>query len=99
MSISRQDVLDTALLARLALSEGEVDALHEQLDAILAHMDKLRELDTDSVEPMTHAVPFDCPLRDDQVGEPLVRERALAGAPQAEGDFFAVPRIIERPEG
>jgi aspartyl-tRNA(Asn)/glutamyl-tRNA(Gln) amidotransferase subunit C len=64
------------------------------LDAILGHIDALRELDTTSTEPMTHAVPFDCPLRPDLEESPLSVDEALRNAPRREQNFFQVPRIV-----
>ena len=69
------------------------------LDAILDYVDALRELDTTGVEPMTHAVPFDCPLRPDQVAPSLPIDSALANAPRREASFFQVPRIVPGPGG
>jgi len=66
----------------------------QDLDAILGYIDTLRELDTSLVEPMTHAVPFDCPLRPDVVRPSLSVEEALANAPRREASFFQVPRIV-----
>ena len=64
------------------------------LDAILGYVAALKDLDTSAVEPMTHAVPFDCPLRVDQVGPSLPVEEALQNAPRREASFFQVPRIV-----
>ena len=64
------------------------------LDAILGYVAALKDLDTSAVEPMTHAVPFDCPERPDQVGTSLPIDEALQNAPRREGSFFQVPRII-----
>ena len=64
------------------------------LDAILGYVAALKDLDTSAVEPMTHAVPFDCPERPDQVGTSLPIDEALANAPRREASFFQVPRII-----
>ena len=66
----------------------------QDLDAILGHVDALRELDTTSTEPMTHAVPFDCPLRPDVEEAPLSIDEALRNAPRREQNFFQVPRIV-----
>jgi aspartyl-tRNA(Asn)/glutamyl-tRNA(Gln) amidotransferase subunit C len=96
MSITRKDVLETASLARLALSDEEVTSLTRELQSVLEHIDTLRRLDTSGVEPMTHAVPMTCPLRADEPGTPLERTLALAGAPQVVDQHFAVPRIIEK---
>jgi len=94
-----EEVRELALLARLALSDQEVARMTGDLGAILTYVDALRELDTTGIEPMTHAVPFDCPLRDDQVAPSLPVDEALANAPRREGSFFQVPRIVPGPGG
>ncbi len=97
--ISPEEVRELALLARLAMSDQEVARMTGDLAAILTYVDALRELDTAGVDPMTHAVPFDCPLRDDQVAPSLPVDAALANAPRREGSFFQVPRIVPGPGG
>jgi len=89
--IKPEEVREIATLARLRLTDQEVDRMTVDLDAILGYVAALRELDTSNVEPMTHAVPFDCPLRADQVGPSLSVEEALANAPDRDGDLFRVP--------
>ena len=98
MALSRQEVLEIALLARLELGDDEVTRLTRDLDAILGYVAKLAALDTEGVEPMTHAVPMDCPLRDDGVEGSLPADEALAAAPRRTDDFFEVPKIIEAGE-
>jgi aspartyl-tRNA(Asn)/glutamyl-tRNA(Gln) amidotransferase subunit C len=97
--IGPDEVREIAALARLRLGEEEIARMTQDLDAILGYVAALRELDTGSVEPMTHAVPFDCPLRPDEVAPPLSLEEALANAPRREGSFFQVPRIVPPPGG
>lgn len=94
-SISKAEVEEIALLARLALTDAEVERLRGELQAILGYAEKLLALDTEGVEPMTHAVPLDCPVRPDLVAESFDADTALADAPQRVDDFFGVPRIIE----
>ncbi len=93
-ALTREDVEQIALLARLALEDGEIERLRGELTAILAHMDVLAEVDTTGVEPMTHAVPTEMRLRADEVGASL--DEALSGAPDAAGGLFQVPHIIDR---
>ena len=93
--ISREEVEQVARLARLHLSDDELERMREQLDAILAYIDKLRELDVEGVEPTSHAVPMVNVMRDDELGACLPQEAALANAPDRAGEFFRVPRIIE----
>jgi aspartyl-tRNA(Asn)/glutamyl-tRNA(Gln) amidotransferase subunit C len=97
--IAPDEVREIAMLARLRLDDEEVARMTHDLDAILGYMATLRELDTSAVDPMTHAVPFDCPLRPDQVGEPLPPEAVLGMAPRREGTFFVVPRVVPAPGG
>jgi aspartyl-tRNA(Asn)/glutamyl-tRNA(Gln) amidotransferase subunit C len=97
--ITPEEVRELALLARLALSEQEVARMTGDLGAILTYVDALRELDTSGVEPMTHAVPFDCPQREDRVEPSLPIDEALANAPRREASFFQVPRIVPGPGG
>ena len=94
-SINQQEVAEIALLARLALDDPELERLAGELSSILGYIDKLRALDTTGVEPMTHAVPMDCPLREDVAGPSLPAEDALADAPATDDGFFEVPRIID----
>lgn len=93
--ISRADVEHVARLARLWLSESELERMREQLSSILQYIDKLRALDTDSVEPTAHAVPLVNVMRDDEVEPCFPRDEMLANAPDRAGEFFRVPRIIE----
>ena len=93
--IERKDVEHVARLARLALTEGEIEKMREQLNGILAYIEKLNTLQTDGVEPTSHAVPMVNVMRDDAPGPCLPREEALANAPDRAGEFFRVPRIIE----
>ena len=93
--ISRDEVQHVARLARLHLTDEEAERMREQLDAILAYIDKLRELDVEGVEPTSHVVPLVDVLRDDENTPCLPQEAALANAPDRAGEFFRVPRILE----
>jgi len=93
--ISRDEVLHVARLSRLHLTDEEVERMRQQLDAILAYIDKLRELDVEGVEPTAHAVPVVNVMRDDALVPSLSQDQALANAPDRAGEFFRVPRIIE----
>jgi aspartyl-tRNA(Asn)/glutamyl-tRNA(Gln) amidotransferase subunit C len=93
--IQRKDVEHVARLARLALTDAEIERMREQLNGILAYIAKLDELDTRDVEPTSHAVPLVNVMRDDEAGRCLPRDEALANAPDRAGEFFRVPRIIE----
>jgi aspartyl-tRNA(Asn)/glutamyl-tRNA(Gln) amidotransferase subunit C len=93
--ISLSEVEHVARLARLALSPEEKERMRSELDAILGYIDKLRALDTEGVEPTSHAVPLTSVMRDDRVRPPFPRAEMLANAPEPRGDFFRVPKIIE----
>ena len=93
--ITPEDVRHVARLARLELSEAELERMRAEMDAILAYMDKLRSLDTTGVEPTSHAVPLRNVMRDDEPRASFPRDDMLANAPDRAGDFFRVPRIIE----
>lgn len=97
-ALTREEVLEIAVLARLHLEPDEVERLRVELSAILEHMDSLRALDTDGVEPMTHAVPMSLRLRDDQVEPSLPADTALGQAPDRADEHFQVPHIIKAPK-
>jgi len=91
MAISRDEVLHVARLARLALSDGEIDRLGAQLNAILEAVGKVSELDLADVEATAHPLDLVNAWADDEPGESLPVEEALANAPDREGGFFKVP--------
>jgi aspartyl-tRNA(Asn)/glutamyl-tRNA(Gln) amidotransferase subunit C len=93
--ISREDVQHVARLARLALSDAELERMREQLSGILAYIDTLRALDTAGVEPTSHSVPLVNVMREDEPRPCLPQDEALASAPDRSDAFFRVPRIIE----
>lgn len=93
--ISKEDVRYVARLARLNVLEGEMEKFTLQLNSILTYMDKLNELDTSNVEPMSHVIDVCNAFRDDTVRESFSQEVALGNAPEREKGFFKVPRIIE----
>jgi len=95
MAITRDEVSHVARLARLALSPAEAETLGEQLADILEYIKQLDRLDTRGVVPTSHAVEMGTPFRDDAVRPFGDKEAILANAPDRDGDFFRVPRIIE----
>lgn len=95
MKITRAQVEHVARLARLALSEQELDALTGDMDAILGYVDKLNELDTDHIVPTAHAVPMENAFRDDAARPSIGTEKALQNAPQDSDGCFLVPKVIE----
>jgi aspartyl-tRNA(Asn)/glutamyl-tRNA(Gln) amidotransferase subunit C len=99
MKISRDDVLKVAALANLELSDAEVDAYRGHLDDILTYIDKLNEVDTADVEPLTQVVAAstdESTLRDDVIVRSDVISEVLQGAPDPDAPYFRVPRVIER---
>jgi aspartyl-tRNA(Asn)/glutamyl-tRNA(Gln) amidotransferase subunit C len=93
-NISRDEVAHLARLARMAVTEEELDVFAGQLDQILDSVAKVSEVASDDVPPMSHAVPLTNTFRDDEVRPGLSQEQALAGAPAAEDGRFRVPRIL-----
>ena len=94
MKITPQEVSHVADLARLHMSQEEIEAMTRQLDDILTYVAKLNELDTEAIVPTTHAISIVNAFRDDEMKPSLVREKALANAPQQNGESFVVPRVI-----
>jgi aspartyl-tRNA(Asn)/glutamyl-tRNA(Gln) amidotransferase subunit C len=94
MKISPEEVAKVARLARLDLSPEKIDQYAGQLDGILGYMDKLAELDTSAVEPMYTPVDHVSVMRDDVVRKDYAREDILKNAPETDGSFFIVPRIV-----
>ncbi len=97
-ALTRKEVEEIALLARLALRPDELDRMQHELGAILEHFGVLSAIDTSDVPAMTHAVPMDLRLRLDVAEPSLAPEVALAAAPRREGDLIVVPSSIARPE-
>lgn len=95
MKITLDEVRRVASLAHLTLSEEEASGLRADLDAILGYVAQLEALDVSEVEPTTHAVPLDMPLRADEVVKTLSRDEVLSNAPDQEQGMFRVPRIVE----
>jgi aspartyl-tRNA(Asn)/glutamyl-tRNA(Gln) amidotransferase subunit C len=93
--ITLKEVEHVARLARLDLSDAEKERMRSQLDAILTYIDKLRRLDTDGVEPTSHAILMVNVMREDEIRPCFPTEAMLANAPEREGDLVRVPRIIE----
>jgi aspartyl-tRNA(Asn)/glutamyl-tRNA(Gln) amidotransferase subunit C len=99
MKISKEDVLKVAALANLELSDAEVDSYRGHLDDILTYVDKLNEVDTSFVEPLTQVVAAaedDSVLRDDVVVRADIITEVLEGAPDPEAPYFRVPKVIDK---
>ena len=95
MSVSESDVRYVAHLARLQLTDQEAKAFTKDLSKILDYMETLEELDTSDVEPLEHVIELEYRLRDDKPKEPLSQDEALKNAPDTDGDYFRVPKVIE----
>jgi aspartyl-tRNA(Asn)/glutamyl-tRNA(Gln) amidotransferase subunit C len=95
MTISKEEVLKVAMLARLKLTEDEAEQFTGQLNDILRFAEKLNELDTDEVEPTSHVLPLSNVLREDIVVPSIPREKALLNAPEAQDGMFRVPAVFE----
>jgi len=95
MRLSREDVLHIALLARLGLTEAEVERLSEQLSNILENFEVLKQVDTSGIPPTAHSVALQNVMRDDEVATSLPPGEILANAPRREGDFFRVKAVLE----
>ncbi|KAF0221290.1 MAG: aspartyl-tRNA(Asn)/glutamyl-tRNA (Gln) amidotransferase subunit [Geobacteraceae bacterium] len=95
MKITKAEVEHVARLARLELTEQEVETFTGQMDAILAYVDKLNGLETAGIIPTAHAVPMENAFRQDEVAPSIGIDNALANAPDRADNFFRVPKVIE----
>jgi aspartyl-tRNA(Asn)/glutamyl-tRNA(Gln) amidotransferase subunit C len=93
-TISPDDVRDVAKLARLALDASQIERLGPQIASILQYVGQLNEVDVSNVEPMAHALPVSNVFREDVVEPSLPTEKALQNAPETDGPFFKVPKVI-----
>jgi aspartyl-tRNA(Asn)/glutamyl-tRNA(Gln) amidotransferase subunit C len=95
LKLSSKEVEYVARLARLEITDKETEKFTTQLNDILGYIDKLNELDTKGVEPMTHAIAVTNAFRDDKIIDSIGTEKALANAPDGRGEFFRVPKVID----
>ena len=95
MSVTSQQVRHIARLARIGMSDAEIEALVPELNNILGWVEQLGEVDTDGVDPLTAVIDQKLRLRDDVVNDGNIRDEVLANAPEAQHGFFAVPKVIE----
>ena len=95
MQIDKKAVTKVALLSRLELDDKETDLYSTQLAAILSYIDKLNELDTKGVEPMSHAISVTNAFREDKILDSIGTEQSISNAPDARGEFFRVPKVID----
>jgi aspartyl-tRNA(Asn)/glutamyl-tRNA(Gln) amidotransferase subunit C len=93
--LTEDQVRHVAKLARLKCTDEEITLFTHQLGAILDYVAQLEELDTKDVEPLAHCQPIHNVFREDIIKPSLTNDEALANAPQRDGEFFAVPKILE----
>ena len=95
MSVDRETVRRAARLARIAVTEDELDPLASELSGILGWIEQLNEVDVEGVEPMTSVTPMALKRRADVVTDGDIRDRVLANAPESREGFFVVPKVVE----
>jgi len=95
LKLSIKDVEYVARLARLEITDKETEKFTAQLNDILGYIDKLNELNTEGVAPMTHAIAVTNAFREDKIVNSIGTENALANAPDGRGEFFRVPKVID----
>jgi aspartyl-tRNA(Asn)/glutamyl-tRNA(Gln) amidotransferase subunit C len=95
MSVTPKDVRKIARLARLAVTDDQLEPMAGELNAILAWIEQLNEVDVAGVEPLTSAVAATLPMREDVVTDGDIRDDVLANAPRSEEGFFVVPKVVE----
>ncbi len=99
LKIDEAQVRKVAGLSRLALTEDEISEFSGQLNAILEYVEKMDELNTDDVQPLAHCLPVSNCFREDNIKESLGTEKTLSNAPQRDGKFFKVPKILDSSSG
>ncbi|MSP78095.1 MAG: Asp-tRNA(Asn)/Glu-tRNA(Gln) amidotransferase subunit GatC [Dehalococcoidia bacterium] len=95
MALSREDVKHVASLVRIAVTDAEVEVLQHQLSNTLEQFESLKELNTDAVQPTSHAVPLSSVMREDKSRDPMPKQDVLKNAPMIEGDFIRVRVVLE----
>lgn len=93
MALSQEEVRHVAMLARLALTEEQIETLGTELNSILGHIDTIQQLDLTDVEPTAHALDVCNSMRADEPRQGLSRDLALLNAPESEGGAFVIPAI------
>lgn len=95
MSVDAATVRRIAHLARIAVADDEVEHLQGELNAMLAFVEQLAEVDCTGIEPMTSVIPMEMKKRTDKVTDGGIAEDVLRNAPAREGNYFAVPKVVE----
>ncbi|WP_456460143.1 Asp-tRNA(Asn)/Glu-tRNA(Gln) amidotransferase subunit GatC [Desulfurobacterium sp.] len=96
MRLSKEEVRHIALLSRLSLTEEEVEMFQEQLSDILTFVEKLNELDTESIDPKFQIIPAENVLREDIPGISFSYEKTFMNAPETDGKHFIVPKVVKK---
>jgi aspartyl-tRNA(Asn)/glutamyl-tRNA(Gln) amidotransferase subunit C len=95
MKLSREEVLHIAALAKVGVTEADVEKMREQLSNILENFEALQKLDTENIPPTAQSIALQNVIMPDEVRPSLTTEEVLANAPQREGDFFKVKIVLE----
>ena len=95
MKLSREEVLHIALLARLGLTETEVDRLSKQLSNILENFEALQQVDTSGIPPTAHSTALQNVVRNDEIADSLPQSQILANAPRKDNNYFRVKAVLE----
>ncbi|WP_457567521.1 Asp-tRNA(Asn)/Glu-tRNA(Gln) amidotransferase subunit GatC [Desulfurobacterium sp.] len=96
MKLTKEEVKHIALLSRLSLTEEEVEMFQEQLSDILTFVEKLNELDTEEIDPKFQIIPAKNVLRDDVPGISFSHEKTFLNAPETDGKYFIVPKVVKK---
>jgi aspartyl-tRNA(Asn)/glutamyl-tRNA(Gln) amidotransferase subunit C len=95
MAVDTETVRRVAHLARMAVAEDEIEGLGRELNAMLAFVEQLADIDVTGVEPMTSVTPMAMKMRQDEVSDGNIADAVLANAPEREDHFFVVPKVVE----
>jgi aspartyl-tRNA(Asn)/glutamyl-tRNA(Gln) amidotransferase subunit C len=95
MSVDADTVRRIAQLARIGVAQDEIEHLRRELNAILAFVEQLSQVDVEGVEPMTSVIPMEMKKRPDMVTDGGIPDDIIANAPAAEDHFFVVPKVVE----
>ena len=95
MAVDSETVRRVAHLARMAVTEDEIEGLRRELNAMLAFVEQLADIDVIGVEPMTSVTPMALKMRNDEVNDGNIADAVIANAPEREDHFFVVPKVVE----
>ena len=95
MSIDKDTVKHISKLARISLNEKKIDSLSKDLSSIMKFIEKLNELDTDKITPLTSIIKASLKSREDEVKDGKIRDQILKNSPEKNEEFFVVPKVLE----